>query len=114
MLAMAYLPMLVASVVHIHHETEGVAMCVDCVHHVNHPAHFGAASSTVHDCLYCHLLSLPRIIAVAVAGMAVFMEATRISVSALTLPHVTPCGVASLRAPPEVIGYVSSPITNLQ
>ena len=42
---LAYMPLLIATVVHVHHRPAGDALCNDCVRHIQHPAHFNEAST---------------------------------------------------------------------
>ncbi|MBR1849896.1 MAG: hypothetical protein IJ789_00830 [Bacteroidales bacterium] len=101
LLAVAYLPMLMASAFHVHHQsvTDDLA-CGDCVRHVAHPAHFGQQHSTSQPCLVCHILSLPKLSAAAlvliVAPMIVISSYSPCTVAT----HKRPSGHLRLRAPP--------------
>lgn len=101
---LAYMPLLIATVVHVHHRPAGDAICNDCVRHIQHPAHFNEASTGVHNCLYCHLLSLPRIVAATAFGLIVYRTATRITTPAVMVSASIRRGTPSLRAPPLAIG----------
>lgn len=52
LLMVAYMPLLVVSVVHVHRVPQ-VAVCDDCVHHVEHPSHFNPGSLDSCRCLFC-------------------------------------------------------------
>ena len=101
LLLAAYLPMLVASVLHVHHlpGAEDVA-CYDCVHHISHPAHFGEYHPAEQSCLYCHLLSLPNLALALAVGIAVLTAAVRLCVPPVTTVASCYRGLLRLRAPP--------------
>ncbi len=97
-----FLPMLILSSVHIHHNAPASEeLCSHCVqHHCN--GHLGQLTTSTHSCVICQFLTLSFVAAVATA--AVFYKPT------YHLPSVHRhhavcygvCGVISLRAPPSV------------
>ncbi|MBR1784948.1 MAG: hypothetical protein IJ760_08855 [Bacteroidales bacterium] len=102
LLLAAYLPLVVASVLHVHHGRQAAVLCDDCLHHVDHPAHYGAAADDAQVCLVCHLLSMPRLAGAAIVAMVAVMAVA--VVRAVTAGSLA--GAASLRlsprAPPTV------------
>lgn len=104
LLLLAYLPMLLASALHVHHQpaVEEFA-CFDCAHHIAHPAHFGEYRGGEQSCLYCHILSLPNLAAWAMALATVVLAATRIGMPTVAVAACRPCGQVRLRAPPVLL-----------
>ncbi|MBR1549564.1 MAG: hypothetical protein IJ634_02895 [Bacteroidales bacterium] len=102
LLVAAYLPMLLASVLHVHHlPAAGEADCFKCVHHIAHPAHFGEYHSSEQTCLYCHVLSMPNLALALAAGLVVLMAAVRLCVLPSAAEASCSRGRVRLRAPPE-------------
>ncbi|MBQ9588000.1 MAG: hypothetical protein IJR26_09105 [Bacteroidales bacterium] len=95
LLLVAYLPLVVLSSLHVHHDTiDGDDHCLQCVGHYDQQHHHQ------HDCLYCHVLGqdyLPQL-------MAVFSPTTTGLSTIVVHPCATPSpslmGLAQLRAPP--------------
>lgn len=94
-LLVTYLPMVVMSSLHVHHETvDAHDSCKECVGHLETQHHHQ------QDCLYCHLLEL-NYLGQKSSQSTVFLPATS-SYSTCNVEMVEiPCyGVAQLRAPP--------------
>lgn len=101
LLLAAYLPMLLASVVHVHHDSfADEAACYDCAHHLAHPTHFGKYHSSEQPCLFCHLLSMPNLALSLVAGLVVLMAAVRLATAVAHVPCTQCVGAQRLRDPP--------------
>ena len=97
----AFLPLLVVSSFHTHRLPSAEAdVCHQCVAHEAHPAHLGVPVVTVHDCVFCHLMSFQYL------GSAALLAAVLLPVSVAVSMGVPSAVVAgrvcrpSLRAPP--------------
>ena len=98
---LAYLPMLLVTVVHVHRAPIADAIvCDDCVHHVAHPMHLGEYVGGETNCLYCHLISMPTLPLSAVAAIIILLPAVRIVANAQGAEVHRRAWRASLRAPP--------------
>lgn len=97
----AYLPMLIASVLHSH-PLPGNDVCYDCSHHIDHPAHFSSCDNTNHNCLYCHLLSLPKAACPAAAVVVAAIAAVTLGEPRHEAVLAPDYSHARLRAPPSV------------
>ncbi|MBQ3857149.1 MULTISPECIES: hypothetical protein [Segatella] len=57
-----FIPMLLLSVTHIHHESErSEQACYECLHHINHAGHITNQTVSIDHCILCSFLSLPYI-----------------------------------------------------
>lgn len=100
----AYLPMVVLSSLHIHHETiDNVENCADCANHVAHPGHIDTMHHHQSDCQYCLFLSLNYDVQAAEQSMAPYpmleVVAPMSSSPMLPIHH----GVPHSHAPPFVV-----------
>ena len=59
LLLMLYVPLLIATSLHMHTEVADDPVCEECLHHVCHESHFSQVGFSVDDCLFCQLSSLP-------------------------------------------------------
>lgn len=100
LLLIAYLPMLSATVFHVHPSVAKEAACYDCEHNIAHPTHFGVAVPHTQDCLYCHLLSLPNWVAAVAVAVGVVMLAVRLAATVTRMSGTLHAGPQRLRAPP--------------
>lgn len=96
-LLVTYLPMVISTSLHMHHETiDSQDECMQCVGHIETAHHHE------HDCLYCLFLSLDYQ-GESVEQSATFLPATgHCSVEITERTEMIHHGVASLRAPPTV------------
>ncbi|MBO7100431.1 MAG: hypothetical protein J6V98_00220 [Bacteroidales bacterium] len=97
----AFLPLLVVSSVHTHRLPSSEAeVCHQCVAHEAHPAHLGVPVVSVHDCVFCHLMSFYYL------GSAALLVAVLLPVclaGSMGLPSAVVAGrvgLPGLRAPP--------------
>ena len=90
-----YLPMVVLSSLHVHHETIDVHDdCLQCVGHIEEAHHHD------HDCLFCNFLAQSYLVEDGGQTATILPATERIS---LLTPAMVPqfhYGVAQLRAPP--------------
>lgn len=101
LLVAAYLPMLLASVLHVHHQPVAEEKaCYDCAHHIAHPAHFGEYHSAEQTCLYCHVLTMPNLALALATGLVVLMAAVRLVAAVSRVSCSQRVGTQRLRAPP--------------
>jgi hypothetical protein len=97
LLLAAYLPLVVVSSMHVHHETVDIHDdCLQCA------GHFEAQHHHQNDCQYCHFLGL-RYLGQTAGHLAMLIPST----DTPTLPACEPTvqlrhGVSLLRAPPVV------------
>ncbi|MBR1573994.1 MAG: hypothetical protein IJ652_03990 [Bacteroidales bacterium] len=64
LLLAVFLPALLSSVLHRHPEADRhIEECTACVHHLPHPGHLSALEGGISDCVLCHFLGLPYILA---------------------------------------------------
>lgn len=91
----AYLPMVVISSVHVHHETIDIHDdCLRCV------GHFEAQHNHQCDCQYCHFLSLSYL-GQTCGQQAVLLPATETFSLSVDEPTLLFCyGMSQFRAPP--------------
>ncbi|MBR1766843.1 MAG: hypothetical protein IJ745_07420 [Bacteroidales bacterium] len=104
LLIAAYLPMLLASGLHVHHQPVAAEEdCYDCLHNIAHPVHFSACHDVAPDCLYCHLLSLPELANTVVAAVAMLLVVVRMGAPTMAMAVCRRHGQAHLRAPPSCL-----------
>ncbi len=106
LLILVYLPMMLATTLHHHSEAEGsaaVSYCYDCAHHIHHDGHLTAGQSFMHECVLCHLHSLPYVVPVIVR-MAIFVAIAHVAF-AISCPFVRTrqSDIHSTRAPPALL-----------
>ena len=90
-----YLPMVVLSSIHVHHETIDVQDdCQQCVGHIEEVHHHD------HDCLYCTFLSLNYLVQDNGQTVALIPTTEYISTPTPVMVSQLRHGVAQLRAPP--------------
>ncbi len=91
----AYLPMLVMSSLHVHHDTVDLHDdCLQCV------GHFEAQHHHQSDCQYCHFLSLDYL-SQAMGQSTILLPTAEMLLSSASNPTMLlHHGVAQLRAPP--------------
>lgn len=65
-----FLSALFVSSFHTHPAHFEEPLCEDCVHHLPHPGHIGSQDGALSECLLCHFLALPYVIALAVLVLA--------------------------------------------
>ena len=94
----AYLPMVVMSSLHTHHETvHTLDVCHQCAGHIE------ALHHHQYDCQYCHFLGLDYLgqaSGITAKTLPVSVEQTLTASVSPTLPC---CGDIMLRAPPEQV-----------
>ena len=62
-----FLPMLLLTSLHVHHEQLSQEFaCVECTHHMPHAGHLTAAQASFDDCLLCQICHVPVLIAAVV------------------------------------------------
>lgn len=99
LLLMVFVPMLMASVLHIHH-AEALPTCDDCTHQVSHSGHIASTSAHSYTCLLCQFVSLPFVAAVVVR-LVFYVVSPKATCQ--WLRAIVPVGVAlshPLRGPP--------------
>ncbi len=90
-----YLPMIVLSSLHVHHDTiDAHDDCQQCVGHVEEAHHHD------HDCLYCTFLSLNYLVQDNRQIVPIIPTAEYISTPTLVVVPQFRHGVSQLRAPP--------------
>lgn len=90
-----YLPMVVLSSLHVHHETIDVHDdCQQCVGHIETAHHHD------HDCLFCNFLAQSYLVEDGGQTATILPAAERISLPTPTMVPQLRLGVAQLRAPP--------------
>ena len=97
LLLATYLPMVVSSSLHVHHETvDTLDDCQQCVGHIEKAHHHE------HDCLYCLFLSLDYLGENAMQSVAILPATDHYAVETTERADLFRHGVAQLRAPPAV------------
>jgi hypothetical protein len=96
-----FLPMFLAASMHVHEPVGSAGVeCYYCVHHIHHDGHLAKSAICNGECVLCHFLSLPYLIASGVVlKLALFFLHRQMFLSA-SRTCVLPAGVVSLRAPP--------------
>ena len=90
-----YLPMVMLSSIHVHHDTIDVHDdCLQCVGHIEEAHHHD------HDCLYCHFLSQSYLGENTEPSAVVLPATERITTPTPAMVAQLRLGVARLRAPP--------------
>ncbi|MBO4307876.1 MAG: hypothetical protein J5848_06160 [Bacteroidales bacterium] len=90
-----YLPMVVLSSMHVHHDTVDVHDdCLQCV------GHFETAHHHDHDCLFCTFLSLNYFGESTEQSTAILSTTERFATPTVSMVQQFYHGVASMRAPP--------------
>ena len=105
LLMLVYLPMTIAITFH-HTEAEeavGTSYCYECEHHIHHDGHLTANQSFTHDCVLCHLHSLPYVVP-TIVHIAAFVAIVHVAL-VLSCPFIkTHQGdIHSTRAPPVLL-----------
>jgi len=97
----AYLPLVLASLLHTHRPPEeGATACPDCVKHVCHPAHFSNTDIHSNDCLLCHILTVEYFGSIAAVIIATPFVVGRPVGFTWFLRNEVGIGLSQLRAPP--------------
>ncbi|MCR4570655.1 MAG: hypothetical protein K5652_00435 [Bacteroidales bacterium] len=60
-----FLTALLLSAFHTHPAHIEEPRCEQCEHHIPHPGHIAAVESGISDCLLCHFLGLPFVLALS-------------------------------------------------
>lgn len=95
LLLASYLPMVMLSSLHVHHETiDAHDDCQQCVGHIEEVHHHD------HDCLFCNFLVQNYLVQDEGKTAVLFPSAERISVPTVAVVKQLHHGVAQLRAPP--------------
>jgi len=94
-----YIPMLLASVLHVH-PADTTLVCDDCAHHVSHAPHFMSLEKSCHDCVLCHFSNTVYLAAPVVVLAAVLPCAATRPMQICSLPPLPYTGRCSDRAPP--------------
>ena len=95
LLLWVFVPMVVLSSVHVHHETiDAHDDCRQCAGHIEEAHHHD------HDCLYCDFLGQSYLVQDEGQQVALFPAAECISVPTQSVVKQLHHGVAQLRAPP--------------
>ena len=98
LLLAAYMPLIVASVMHTHHPA--AVQCQECAAHVAHPVHLDSSVLQVHDCMLCHLLTIFYYVTSAAFAMVLtYLHARRHTGVQARLASCQE-GLPALRAPP--------------
>jgi hypothetical protein len=97
----AFLPLLVVSSVHTHRlPLAEVDVCHQCAAHEAHPAHLGAQVVSVHDCVFCHLMSFYYLGSAALLAAVLLPVRVAGRTGLPTAVLAGRAGLPSLRAPP--------------
>ena len=108
LLMLVYLPMMLAITFHHHSEAEGsVAMsyCYDCAHHIHHDGHLTAEQNFMHECVLCHLHSLPYVVP-TIVHIAVFVAMVHVAfVVSCPFAKTRQGDIHSTRAPPVLLSF---------
>lgn len=68
-----FIPMLIASSLHIHgEETSSLTICHECINHIPHSGHLFADQMGVHSCILCQFLSIVFLAASAITISIIF------------------------------------------
>ena len=95
LLLASYLPMVVLSSLHVHHETiDAHDDCRQCTGHIEEAHHHD------HDCLYCDFLGQSYLAQDEGQPAAILPAAERISIPTQSVVKQMHHGVPQLRAPP--------------
>lgn len=90
-----YLPTVMLSSVHVHHETQDTHDdCLQCAGHIESHHHHE------HDCLFCHFLSLNYLVQAAGQSRTILPTTDRCPAFVAEQVTTTSHGVSLLRAPP--------------
>lgn len=90
-----YLPMVIQSSLHIHHETiDELDKCLECA------GHFETNHHHQHDCQFCHFLNLNYIVQTSEQSTFTFLSTDRLHTSNVEQIEIQHYGVSLLRAPP--------------
>ncbi|MCR5314049.1 MAG: hypothetical protein K6E54_10515 [Bacteroidaceae bacterium] len=97
-----FVPMLVLSMLHIHHSDEKVEeTCDECVHH-HCDGHLNQQIGTFHVCLLCQFTTLPMLVA-DINTFSFFFHANKININTfIQVPYSILTEIVSLRAPPSI------------
>jgi hypothetical protein len=99
-----FLPTLLLSSLHIHHESEAYAeQCTECVHHQCH-GHLSQLADTMHHCVLCQFLTL-TFVAGSVGSVIFFCFVSATHQSQPLCGHsIKGCGIIVTRGPPAFKG----------
>ena len=102
LLLLAFVPMLLFSSLHVHHQVAGEGECYECANHLHHSGHISLQTASFHDCVLCQFVTLTYVSAVAV----VFVVAATLHTVQFFFPSVQCLSVSHRsrvpRAPPVV------------
>lgn len=101
LLLLVFVPVMVATSLHIHDygETKATA-CELCLHHLHHDGHLNAYSDNVVDCVLCQFATLPYVAATAVV-LSFVVRVHRVAYTYIVQgASLGVCDVKSTRAPP--------------
>ena len=106
LLILVYVPMMLAITFHHHSEANGGAStfyCYDCAHHIHHDGHLYAEHNFMHECVLCHLHSLPYVVP-TIVHIAAFIAAFYVAF-VISCPFVKKRqgDIHSTRAPPALL-----------
>lgn len=60
LLLLVFVPVMVATSLHVHdYDNADATECYQCLHHMHHGGHFTAYSDHAFDCPFCQFVSLP-------------------------------------------------------
>ncbi len=97
LLLASYLPMVVLSSIHVHHETIDVHDdCLHCAGHIETAHHHD------HDCLFCDFLAQSYLVEGGGSTATILPVAECLSTPTLAMAPQFCHGVALLRAPPSI------------
>lgn len=103
LLLSVFLPVLLCSSLHVHDEVPASGGCSECVNHIPHQGHLSLDTIHLNDCLLCHFLSLPFVVAVAVVLTAMLQGYAVAVVQLSDKLRLAAFRLRSPRAPPVVI-----------
>jgi len=96
-----FVPMLLLSSVHIHHNGAAEASAVECMH--DHClGHMTKQAPGIHACVLCQFLTL-SFVAAGIAAVVLYHKDCKIKFAQLRYStQLEVCGIPTLRAPPSV------------
>ena len=106
LLMLVYVPMMLAITFHHHSGVEGgsaTSYCYDCAHHIHHDGHLTAEQSFMHECVLCHLHSLPYVVPTIVQIAAFIAIVYVVLVASCPFVKTRQGDIHSTRAPPVLL-----------
>ena len=98
-----FLSALTVSSVHRHPVHQEGPLCEACVHHLPHAGHIGAHDGGLSDCVLCHFLGLPFILALTAVLLPLLRLLRRVSAPVRTAPVSACLQTLRSRAPPAFL-----------